>query len=82
MCIYIVPGLVGDLAVSKFMCVSGVSSQVEQKFEQLADLLHPTLPPTHTTQQLQQLLESFIRCVYAGLLFMYIDGCFLFKCNG
>ncbi|XP_053096468.1 centrobin isoform X2 [Pangasianodon hypophthalmus] len=40
---------------------SGVSSQVELKLEQLADHLHLTLPPTHTTQQLQQLLDSFIR---------------------
>ncbi|KAF4078366.1 hypothetical protein AMELA_G00198420 [Ameiurus melas] len=40
---------------------SGVSSQVEPKLEQLAELLHLTLPPTHTTQQLQQLLHSFIR---------------------
>ncbi|KAI5609309.1 centrobin isoform X2 [Silurus asotus] len=40
---------------------SGVSSQVESKLEQLADLLHLTLPPTHTTQQLQQLLNTIIR---------------------
>ncbi|XP_053542420.1 centrobin isoform X3 [Ictalurus punctatus] len=40
---------------------SGVSSEIEPKLEQLAKLLHLTLPPTHTTQQLQQLLHSYIR---------------------
>ncbi|KAK3547803.1 hypothetical protein QTP86_031453 [Hemibagrus guttatus] len=40
---------------------SGVSSQVEPKPEQFTDLLHPTLPSTHTPQQLQQHLDSFMR---------------------
>ncbi|GAA6068384.1 centrobin isoform X2 [Tachysurus ichikawai] len=40
---------------------SGVSSQVEPKPEQLTDSLHLTLPSTHTPQQLQQHLDSFMR---------------------
>ncbi|XP_027007914.2 centrobin isoform X1 [Tachysurus fulvidraco] len=40
---------------------SGVSSQVEPKPEQLTDPLHLTLPSTHTPQQLQQHLDSFMR---------------------
>ncbi|KAM9444689.1 centrobin isoform 3-T3 [Clarias gariepinus] len=38
---------------------SGVSSQMEVKVKQLAELL--TLPPTHTTPQLQQLLNNLSR---------------------
>lgn len=67
-------GQAAFVALSEYMCVSGVSSQVELKPEQLTDLPHLTLPSTHTPQQLQQHPDSLMRCVYVCMsLFVYME---------